>query len=57
MCNNEEEKDMGITADKNMASQSQTFLKLRRKMQNQMKKNNTDYEEILKMTEKSKRDE
>jgi len=59
MCK-KEEKDMGMTVDrvnKNKTSQSQSFLKLRRKMQNQMKKENISYEDILKMTEDSKRDE
>lgn len=38
------------------SSQSNSFLKLRHKMQRQMKKNHISYNEILEMTEEAKRD-
>lgn len=41
---------------RNVHSQSNSFLKLRHKMQTQMKKKNVTYEDVLKMTEKVKRD-
>lgn len=38
------------------SSQSNSFLKLRHKMQRQMKKNHINYNEILEMTEEAKLD-
>lgn len=51
MCN-KEDNEMQSVAQKTTTSQS--FLKLRRKMQNQMKKNNLDYNDILKITKEEK---
>lgn len=56
MCNKEEEKNMQATVKK-QATQSHSFLKLRRKMQNQMKKKNVSYEDILKWSKEIKDEE
>ncbi|MHA6250897.1 hypothetical protein [Oceanobacillus sp. CAU 1775] len=42
---------------KNQTTQSNSFLKLRRKMQNQMKKKNVSYEDVLKWTKEIKDDQ
>jgi len=44
-------------AEKKQATQSDSFLKLRRRIQNQMMKENVTYEEIVKCTKKIKHDQ
>ncbi|MBP1971087.1 hypothetical protein J2Z83_003224 [Virgibacillus natechei] len=60
MCIGGEEKDMHATVeakhDKSIP-QSSTFSKLRQKTQNEMKRTNTQYEDVLKIMESIKRGE
>ncbi|WP_157724911.1 hypothetical protein [Virgibacillus phasianinus] len=46
---------MHSTVQKTNPSQSDSFMKLRRKMQNQMKKNHVDYHDILKIIKEEKK--
>jgi hypothetical protein len=63
MCDSNKENNKGVDDmmiaehDSHKANQSDTFLRLRHKMQKQMKKNNISYKDILKMTEEAKRGE